>query len=109
MRKRKWREKGHRFRQAFQILDQNRNTPDVVVTLQMMPGQTSTVYAAPTSDEVAAILPGDGTALQRRDILLRLRSPENSLARIDDGDPAYAPLHYVLLMERTGGIEISGI
>ena len=60
--------------------------------------QSSYVYAAPTSDEIAVILPGDGTAPDRRDIILRSRSSHpGSLTRIDDGHPAYAPLHYVLL------------
>jgi len=91
----------HRYANCFQhardILDDYPDAPEAVVRLRVLPGQQSTVYAGPTSDEVAVILPGDGTSPERRDIVLRERSDTNSLARIDDGHPAYAPLHYVLL------------
>jgi len=87
----------HEFQHAYQTLLRYPNTPDAVVRLHILPGQASSVYASPTSDEVAVILPGDGTAPERRDVVLRLRSERNALTRIDDGHPAYAPLHYVLL------------
>jgi hypothetical protein len=90
----------HDYRQAYEILRDYPDTPDTAVTLRVLPGQSSKVYTRPTSDEVAVILPGDGTAPDRRDIVLRLRSPQNSLLRVDDGHPAYAPLHYVLLFPR---------
>ena len=42
-------------------------------------------------------MPGDGTAPDRRDITLRPRTDDRSLAWINDGHPAYSPLHYVLI------------
>lgn len=44
------------------------------IRLRIMPGQDQRRYNLPTSDEVAAILPGDGTAPERRDIILRSHS-----------------------------------
>jgi len=86
------------FRHANEVLGDFESTPDAAVRLRVLPGQVSGVYAAPTSDEVAVILPGDGTSPERRDIVLRPRSSNSgSLACIDDGHLAYAPLHYVLL------------
>ncbi|GFS38131.1 hypothetical protein Acr_00g0055910 [Actinidia rufa] len=56
-----------------------------------------TVYNLPTSDEIAVILPGDGTKVNgMRDIILHLRG-NNELMRISECHPAYLPLHYVLL------------
>ena len=60
-----------------------------------MPQQMSHTYDAFTSDKVATILPGDGTAPECRDIILCDHSGE--LTCIDNEHPAYAPLHYVLL------------
>jgi len=88
----------HEFRHAYEVLQEFPDSPDAEVRLRVMPGQVSRVYDVPTSDEVAVVLPGDGTAPERRDIILRSRSSESGrLARIDDGHPAYAPLHYVVL------------
>ena len=85
------------FLHAYEVLRSSPDAPDVEVRLRVMPGQ-SRPYDVPSSDEVAVILPGDGTAPDRRDIRLHYRSSVNGeLARIDDGHPAYSPLHYVLL------------
>jgi len=62
-----------------------------------MPGQDQRRYNIPMSEEVGIVLPGDGTAPERRDVILRPRSDDHSLSRIDDGHPAYSQLHYVLL------------
>jgi hypothetical protein len=87
------------FRHAYEVLSSHPDAPNAIVRLHVMPGPTSGVYAAPTADEVAVILPGDGTAPEQRDIILRPHSSDTqaSLVRIDDGHPAYTPLHYVLL------------
>ena len=87
------------FLHGYEILRNHPDAPDAVVRFHVMPNLTSSnIYAAPSSDEVAVILPGDGTAPDRRDIILRLRSSETGkLTRIHDGHPAYAPLQYVLL------------
>ncbi|KAH9955993.1 hypothetical protein BC827DRAFT_819539 [Russula dissimulans] len=50
----------HEFRHAYEILRDHSDAPDAVIRLRVMPGQSSGAYAAPTSDEVAVILPGDG-------------------------------------------------
>ena len=55
-------------------------------------------YNLPTADdEVAAIIPGDGSEIRsdHRDIVLRLKG--GGLQRISYLHPAYASLHYVLL------------
>ena len=53
-------------------------------------------YNLPTADEVAAVVPGDGTtATAPRDVMLHLRG--GGIQRITDGHPSYGPLHYVLL------------
>ena len=85
------------FKHANEILLDYRDVPDASVSLRVMPGHDSRQYNLPISDEVAVILPGDGTAPERRDIVLRPCHEGYSLARINDGHPAYSPLHYVLL------------
>ncbi|KAF8577733.1 hypothetical protein K439DRAFT_1301036, partial [Ramaria rubella] len=55
-------------------------------------------YNIPTADEIAVILPGDGTSHDHRDIILQLKG--GGFKRIHEGSPAYAPLHYVLLFPR---------
>ncbi|KAJ4481103.1 hypothetical protein J3R30DRAFT_3464391, partial [Lentinula aciculospora] len=52
----------------------------------------------PSADEVAVVLPGPGTATDHRDIILQCK--EGPLKRIYETNPAYAPLHYVLLFPR---------
>ena len=88
----------HDFKHAYEILQDYPDAPNAEVRLRVLPHPTSRAYDIPTSDEVAVILPGDGSAPERRDIILRSRTTKGEeLARIDDGHPAYAPLHYVLL------------
>ncbi|KAJ3848605.1 hypothetical protein EV368DRAFT_76133 [Lentinula lateritia] len=55
-------------------------------------------YNMPAADEVAVILPGPGEAIDHRDIILQLRA--GPLKRIYETNPAYQPLHYVLLFPR---------
>jgi hypothetical protein len=53
-------------------------------------------YNLPSTDEVAVILPGDGTQMcNPRDI--RVYKRDGRIWCISDGHPAYACLHYVLL------------
>ena len=55
-------------------------------------------YNLPTTNEIAVILPGDGTEISAtRDIILHLRG-DNEFMRINECHPAYLPLHYVLLL-----------
>ncbi|XP_052200448.1 uncharacterized protein LOC127806909 isoform X1 [Diospyros lotus] len=54
-------------------------------------------YNLPTADEIAIVIPGDGTeASGMRDIILHFRG-NNELMQINECHPAYFPLHYVLL------------
>ncbi|TFK65829.1 hypothetical protein BDN72DRAFT_800757, partial [Pluteus cervinus] len=84
------------YKHAFEILPLD--APDYEIRLHVTSTTDHRRYNLPTGDEVAAILPGDGSATEARDIILRRRMPEGQgLYRIHDGHPAYAPLHYVLL------------
>ena len=85
------------FLQARDVLDRYPNDSDANIRLRVMPSQDRRRYNLPSSDEVAVILPGDGTATERHNIILCPRTDRHTLTRIDDGHPAYAPLHYVLL------------
>lgn len=57
-------------------------------------------YNLPTVEEVAAIVPGDGSRDTRvdRDIIVRLQG--GGLRRISNLHPSYLPLHYVLFFPR---------
>ena len=54
-------------------------------------------YNLPTADEIAAIVPGDGSEDRKddRDIVLHMRS--GGLKRISHLHPHYASLHYAIL------------
>lgn len=53
-------------------------------------------YNLPSADEIAVIIPGDGSEpVAMRDIVLHLREG-NGLRQISELHPAYLPLHYVL-------------
>ncbi|PIA41356.1 hypothetical protein AQUCO_02200045v1 [Aquilegia coerulea] len=53
-------------------------------------------YNLPTSEDIAVIIPGDGTEpTSKRDIILHLKN--NNLERISECHPLYLPSHYVLL------------
>ena len=89
-----------RFKQAHEILEQqaqdetNRNLP---AYLHYNPRKDQRRYNAPTVDEIAVILPGDGTQKRvSRDIVVHGRGDQR-LMRISECHPAYLPLHYVLL------------
>ncbi|KAI8531252.1 hypothetical protein RHMOL_Rhmol11G0122300 [Rhododendron molle] len=87
-----------KFRQAYAILDQ------LDIAEQTLPAHlhysSSTDrrrYNLPTTDEIAVVVPRDGTkASGMRDIILHLRG-DNGLMRINECHPTYLPLHYVLL------------
>ena len=88
------------YKQAFQIMrekpaDQHDR---VAVRLHAERNQDLRRYNLPTAnDEVAAILPGDGSEERsdHRDIILRLSG--GGLRRISQLHPSYSTLHYVLL------------
>ena len=55
-------------------------------------------YDLPSANEVAVLLPGDGTATEPRDI--HIEGQDGHLKSILDTHPAYDPLQYVLLHPR---------
>ncbi|KAF7334120.1 ATP-dependent DNA helicase [Mycena venus] len=86
------------YKQAYEILEDLGDVEEAEVRLRVMPGQDHRRYNLPNADEVAVILPGDGSANDNRDIILRNRQADNApMQRISDIHPAYMPLYYVLL------------
>jgi hypothetical protein len=84
------------YRHAYEVLADQPESDDVFVRLAVDVHQDPRTYNMPTADEVAVILPGDGTqAHDPRDI--RVYKRDGRLWRMSDGHPAYACLHYVLL------------
>jgi hypothetical protein len=72
------------------------NQRDLPLCIHVDINQDQRRYNAPVVDEIAAIIPSDGTdADMTCDIILhRVGGP---LQRISETHPAYTPLHYVLL------------
>ncbi|KAE9390700.1 hypothetical protein BT96DRAFT_833076 [Gymnopus androsaceus JB14] len=96
------------FQHAFEILQEHPGAEDYSISLRVMPGQDVGLnthrYNLPTADEVAVLVPGDGTqVVDSCDIILRLHANESqgvghgALQRVNDGHAAYSSLHYVLL------------
>jgi Helitron helicase-like domain at N-terminus len=88
------------YKHAYQILrDKPAEEQDtVVLQLRAERHQDLRHYNLPTANnEVAAIIPGDGSEqhLDHRDIILRLSG--GGLKRISHLHPSYSSLHYVLL------------
>jgi hypothetical protein len=93
------------YKSAFEIFQNlERNNPESLSTahvkLHFSNKNDSRTYNMPTADEVAAILPGPGSKTDYRDIILHYRAGPGSLKRISEMNPAYTPLHYVLLFPR---------
>lgn len=88
----------HVFRHAHEVMTAEQSE-DVSMRLCVDACQDRRRFNLPTSDEIAAVLPGDGSQVtQSRDIILRSR--DGPLHRMSEGHPAYAPLHYVMLFPR---------
>ncbi|KAG5529964.1 hypothetical protein RHGRI_030364 [Rhododendron griersonianum] len=87
-----------KFHQAHAILNQLAEREQTLPAhLHYSPSTDRRRYNLPTADEIAVIIPGDGTkASGLRDIILHRRG-NNGLMRINECHPAYLPLHYVLL------------
>ena len=88
------------YKQAYQIIREKpaEEQDTVVIRLRAERHQDLRRYNLPTAnDEVAAIIPGDGSEERsdHRDIILRLRG--GGLKRISHLHPSYSTLHYVLL------------
>lgn len=86
------------YRQAYNILANSAQTVyDLSCHLHYNKTNDKRVYNMSTADEIAVILPGDGTENSgSRDIIIHLRGGQH-LERISECHPAYLPLHYVLL------------
>ena len=69
---------------------------DVHVRLHLQQGADARRYNLPTVDEIAAVVPDDGSQRVRadRDIVVCLQG--GGLRRISNLHPSYLPLHYVL-------------
>jgi hypothetical protein len=88
------------YKQAFQIMSEKPADEQQNVTIRLRADRNQDLrrYNLPTAnDEVAAIIPGDGSEERsnHRDIVLRLNG--GGLRRISQLHPSYASLHYVLL------------
>ena len=88
------------YKQAFQIMNEKPPEEHSTVAIHLHAERTQDLhhYNLPTaSDEVATIIPGNGSEERsnHRDIILRLRG--RSLQRISHLHPSYSSLHYVLL------------
>ncbi|KAF9009738.1 hypothetical protein BDZ89DRAFT_964743, partial [Hymenopellis radicata] len=87
------------YQQAFDVMSRVPPAQRTVVTtrLEVKVGSDKRRHNLPTAEEIAAILPGDGTQNEKadRDIVIRLEG--GRLRRISQLNPLYSPLHYVLL------------
>ena len=90
------------YRHAHEVLKDYPDSRDISVALRVMPGNDRRRYNLPSANEVAMILPGDGSATDPRDIVLHRRQSDSEypLLRINDSHPGYAPLQYPILFPR---------
>lgn len=90
-----------KYRQAYAILNQIASTGrHLPAHLHYSSATDRRRFNLPTTDEVAIVIPGDGTESSgMRDIILHLEG-NNELMQINECHPAYLPLHYVLLFPR---------
>ncbi|KAG5549105.1 hypothetical protein RHGRI_014469 [Rhododendron griersonianum] len=90
-----------KFRHAYAVLNQLASTgQNLPAHLHYSSSKDRRRFNVPTTDEIAVVIPGDGTEVSgMRDIILHLRG-DNGLMRINECHPAYLPLHYVLLFPR---------
>jgi hypothetical protein len=90
------------YNQAYEVLEElGDDVEDAAVRLRVLPGTECRRYNLPTGEEVAVILPGDGSASDGQDIILRTRAPDDMpMLRISDLHSAYSPLYYVFLFPR---------
>lgn len=92
-----------RFKNAFEILQSQQNVPQPQVALRLIMSteKDQRRYNLPTAQEVAVVMPGHGDDVDGntyRDIILHLK--DGPLKRINELNPLYLPLHYVLLFPR---------
>jgi hypothetical protein len=88
------------YKQAGQRLEEHR-IPDaapIQARLTFLAFQDPRRYNLPTTNELAIVLPGDGSTAARRDILLELQG--GGLKHINSGNALYAPLAYPLFFPK---------
>ena len=87
------------YKQAHTIIQEKppEQRRDVQMHLYFQPGTDSRRYNLPTVEEVAAIVPGDGSEDVREHREIILRTQGGGLRRISHLHPSYLCLHYVLL------------
>lgn len=84
----------HMFKKAHEVMEAS-DANQVCLRLTVNRNQDRRRHNLPTSDEIAAIIPGDvSQASGPRDIVLHKR--DESLARVNEGSPMYEPLQYPL-------------
>ena len=91
------------YRQAAERLrEQSRSlteTVDIQARLTYLPHTDPRRYKIPhVTNEIAIILPGNGTTINPCDIIVQLKG--GPFRRVFDTQPAYVTLHYVLLFPR---------
>ena len=87
-----------KYRQVAAILNRmNPEAQELAAYLHFSEIKDQRTYNLPTANEIALILPGDGTKTSgMRDVIVRFKSSD-ALMQINECHPAYLPLHYVLL------------
>ena len=86
------------YQHAYKVLSQQPDMQDISIQLRITESQDHRRYNLPSADEIAVIIPGDGSEVwDNRDIIVRKRDDGMPLRRVNDGHPSYACLHYVLL------------
>lgn len=91
------------FKTAYeQLRDQQAAHPDlaseVFTVIHCEKGTDPRCYNAPTANEVAVILPGDGSVkTDYRDIIVHYRNGPHVMKRISECNASYQPMVYVLL------------
>ncbi|OAX31339.1 hypothetical protein K503DRAFT_703857 [Rhizopogon vinicolor AM-OR11-026] len=90
-------------KQAYQVMREKppEEHPHVFVRIHFQEGTDGRRYNLPAANEIAAVIPGDGSedVSDNRDIILRLQGGQ--LQCISHLSPFYATLHYVLLFPRS--------
>ncbi|KIL54493.1 hypothetical protein M378DRAFT_1055673 [Amanita muscaria Koide BX008] len=86
------------YKTAYDRLRELPETPELHVSLHFNPIQDQRRYNLPTAEEVAVLMPNGNQQATTRDVILFYRG--GPLRRIAETNPAYQPLHYVLLFPR---------
>ncbi|PBK74569.1 hypothetical protein ARMSODRAFT_855369, partial [Armillaria solidipes] len=87
------------YRHAYLIMKDkpHEEYPNLEVRLHVGDGTDGQWYNLPTADELAAVIPGDGTEEVKNEQDIVLCMHDQSLKRISQLHPSYQSLHYVLL------------